>query len=157
MAYWVEILAAAVAVPLLAYVARLAARFVGSARLTLRLPHPLPDALVGEGRIGLLYVRDCTAGDGLGPVRNRVVWFKRGTTEGSWAANVRYPKRSGFVFKCFIERSPLAFDEAAHTLVSLGYREASKGSHNRIWFLFPDPYSTAAEPGGFTNNLLLPV
>ena|SRR5688572_13122362 len=156
MRFWLEaIIAAAALAPLLGYVVPVAIRFIRSTRVTLDLPYALPATLTEGGRVGLLYVRDCTVGDRVGPVRNRVVWLKRGAKTGSWSATVRYPKNSGFVFKCFIDKPAVPFGKAAGVLKRLGYRgvEKAPAPQERIWFLLP---GYATDQSGYLNNVILP-
>ncbi len=87
---------------------------------------------------------------------NRERRFHPVSDRGTFEARVRYRRRHGFTFKCFVDYAPLTYDEVRILLSNAGFTEVSKGEGkpNRAWFLLPE--YPPIEDGRFVNNAFLP-
>ena len=119
-----------------------------------------PRSLRRDGiTFGLLHVRDGKDQvDDKGPLLNRTVKFSGPDIRGMLTAKVRFDRRLGFQFKCFVDHGALAIDEVKAALIGSGFTDIGKGGGppRRVWFLTPD-YGTCQTVDGITNNFSYPV
>jgi hypothetical protein len=129
---------------------------VATAHIVIRLSDDLQKLNL---HFGLLHVRD--GKDELkdsGPLLNEEIEFRAVDRRGTLEAVVKFSKRLGFQFKCFVDQGEYGYDRIETLLKDNKFVEISKGEgkRNRIWFILPDQstYKTFDE---FINNYYYPA
>jgi hypothetical protein len=126
-----------------------------SARIVIHLSEELQKLNL---RFELLHVRD--GKDEVkdsGPLLNEEVPFRAIDRHGTLEANVRYSKRLGFQFKCFVNQGEYGYGQLEQLLKDSQFVEISKGvgPKFRIFFILQD-YPTYKTIDGFLNNYFYP-
>jgi hypothetical protein len=129
---------------------------VATARIVIRLDEDIQKLNL---RFGLLHVRD--GKDELrdsGPTLNEEIEFQAVDRRGTFEAVVKFSKRLGFQYKCFVDQGEHGFEKVEALLKSNRFVEISKGEgkRNRIWFILPE-HPTYKTFDGFINNYYYPA
>jgi hypothetical protein len=129
---------------------------VATARIVIRLGEDIQKL---NPRFGLLHVRD--GKDELkdaGPLLNQEIEFRAVDRRGTFEAVVKFSKRLGFQFKCFVDHGEHGYEQIEALLKDNKFTEISKGEgkRNRIWFILPE-YPTYKTFDGFINNYYYPA
>ncbi|MCP4594790.1 MAG: hypothetical protein GY842_29005 [bacterium] len=146
-----------VAAALARYFAKLVRGKAG--KRTARILIKVPLGLTGSDmEFGLLHVRDGKDDvEDRGPLLNKTKSFKAVDERGTLAARIKYSKRLGFQFKCFVDHPGMDFAEVKGILKKAGFPAVEKGGgkQQRAWFLHPD-YPTCKTVDQITNNFFYP-
>jgi len=126
-----------------------------SARIVINLSDELQNLNL---RFELLHVRDGKDEvKDAGPLLNEEILFRAIDRHGTLEATVKYSKRLGFQFKCFVNQGEYDYGRLEQLLKDNHFTEISKGvgPKFRIFFILPD-YQTYKTVDGFLNNYFYP-
>jgi hypothetical protein len=144
-------------VPLLQRATEKMVRFLEK-RLTRIFITPPESLQAQNAKFGLLHVRDGKdeVGD-KGELLNKWVRFSRPDRHGRSWAKVRYVRRLGFQFHCYVDYKVYDFEEIKRALENGGYTGVYPDKDpRRAWFLVP-AYGTCRTVDGFENNFFYPA
>jgi hypothetical protein len=128
---------------------------IASARIIIHLSEELQKLNL---RFEILHVRDGKDEvKDAGPLLNEEIPFRAIDRHGTLEANVKYSKRLGFQFKCFVNQGEYSYEKLEQALRGGQFIEITKGigPRFRLFFILQD-YPTYKTIDGFINNYYYP-